>query len=116
MYNQTDLMQDIEDFIDESRRAASALPIFKTWSMGVAATFLLVAMYWAVLYRLTWSLEWAFLSTSATLIAAILSSVDLFSRRKHFRRASDKLPVFDIVVVLVSLVGFSILYTRTMAI
>jgi hypothetical protein len=116
MYNQTDLIHNIEEFMKDSRKAAASLPIFNTWNMGISATFLLVAMYWAVMYRITWSLDYAFLSTSTTFIAAILSSFDLFSRRKHFRRESDRLPIFDIGVVLVSLIGFSLLYTRTMAI
>ena len=116
MYNKNDLIHDIEDFMNDSRKAAASLPIFSTWNMGISATFLLVAMYWAVMYRITWSLDYAFLSTSTTLIAAMLSSYDLIARRKHFRRASDKLPIFDIGVLVVSLIGFSLLYTRTMAI
>ncbi|MBF0379607.1 MAG: hypothetical protein HQL69_01230 [Magnetococcales bacterium] len=116
MYRQSNIAIEIEDFMRESRKAAAALPIFSTWSMGVSATFLLVAMYWAVMYRLTWSLDYAFLSTSITLIAGLLSSFDLFTRRKHFRRSSDKFPVFDVAVILVSLIGFSLMYTRTMAI
>jgi hypothetical protein len=116
MYNQDDLLHDIEDFINDSRKAAASLPIFNSWNMGISATFLLVAMYWAVMYRITWSLDYAFLSTTTIFIAALLASFDLFSRRKHFRRESDKLPIVDIGIAAVSLIGFSLLYTRTMAI
>ncbi|MBF0195898.1 MAG: hypothetical protein HQL71_15165 [Magnetococcales bacterium] len=116
MFNQDEIIHDIEDFMNDSRKAVASLPIFSTWNMGISATFLLVAMYWAVMYRITWSLDYAFLSTSTTLIAALLSSFDLISRRKHFRRETDKLPIFDISVAVISLICFSLLYTRTMSI
>ncbi len=57
--------------------------------MGLAAVFFIVSVYWAILYRMTWELDWAALATFSAMIASIIGSLDLFSRRKYFRRMSD---------------------------
>ena len=86
------------------------------FSIGLSSVFFLVAIYWVILYRITWLPAWPFLAMCATAIAFIISFSDLFLRRKHFRRQSDRFPAIEVLLVSASMLCTSLLYLRTVAI
>ena len=84
-------------------------------NVGLALVSLFVALYWLVLYRTTWSLDWAFLAMCSTLVAGLISTFDLTYRHARFRRNDDSLPLFEIVLVVASFSSASLLYFKTFA-
>jgi hypothetical protein len=66
-----------------SKNTLKALP------KGIAAVFFAVSVYWAILYRTSWNLDWAAFATLLAMIASIIASLDLVSKRKYIRRMSD---------------------------
>ncbi|MBF0380506.1 MAG: hypothetical protein HQL69_05770 [Magnetococcales bacterium] len=97
------------------RKSRRNKPSLHSWNMCIAAVSLLVAFYWMVLYRITWSLEWSFLALCATIVAGLVSAFDLAFRHSHFRRDDDNLPLFEIVIVVISISSAAMLYFRTLA-
>ncbi len=97
------------------RRDKTFRRTMRPWYVGVSTVFMIVAAYWLVLYRITWSAEWAFLAMCATLTAGVVSSTDLIARRKHFNRDEDSLPFYEIGLVSLAIACTLLLFFRTLS-
>jgi hypothetical protein len=115
MDEQTLTTSEDQDIDIVNRRKKTFRRTMRPWYVGVSTVFMIVAAYWLVLYRITWSVEWAFLAMCSTLTAGVVSSIDLLGRRKHFSRDKDNLPIYEIGLVFISIAFTSLLFFRTLA-
>ncbi len=89
--------------------------IIKALPKGIAAVFFIASVYWAILYRTSWNLDWAALATVSAMVASIVASLDLVAKRKYLRRMSDATIKKELAVVVVYLIFVAVVYFRTMA-
>jgi hypothetical protein len=91
-----------------SKNTLKALP------KGIAAVFFAVSVYWAILYRTSWNLDWAAFATFLAIIASIIASLDLVAKRKSLRRMSDTTIKKELALVLGYIFFVAVIYFRTM--
>jgi hypothetical protein len=84
----------------------------RIWTTNPSIVFFLVAIYWAVMYRVTWSHDWMFLAICAMSVAGVLSVTGFIVHIMNSRFKSNSFLDIEAVLMFTYTIFTAMLYVR----